>query len=701
VTPEQVLRLHIDGFNRALQQQDFVALEAIYSDNYMLVRPDGSVLNKEQVLKDLREQGLTFQTIALENPVVRILGSAAILTAESTTTSSRNGKSAQAHFRLVAVYAQEADAIRLVHFQSTMLPVGTSALQDQTNEPAPESVKDQAIGSSTTALPLTASRPDQIFPTLTTAQMDRVAAHGLRRAMRAGETLAHEGDTAMPFFAIVSGELEAVRPSGAIETLIVILRAGQFTGEVHTLSGRRGMARLRARTDGEVIQVPRDQLLALVQTDGELSEIVMRAFILRRVELQAQGVGDVTLVGSSHSADTLRIKEFLTRNGHPYTYIDVERDAEVQALLDHFRITVADTPVAICRGETVLRNPANEQLAKCLGFSLAVGQSQVRDLVIIGAGPSGLAAGVYGASEGLDVLLLETYSPGGQAGSSSRIENYLGFPAGVSGSELTARAYTQAQKFGAQMALAKATRLACERKPYVVELQDGSRIATRSIVIATGAQYSKLALDNAAALEGAGVYYGATFIEAQLCKGEEAIVVGGGNSAGQAAVYLAETTNHVYVLVRSGGLAETMSQYLVRRIEHNPKITLLPHTEIAALAGSKHLERVTWRNNQTGASETRSIPHLFIMTGAVPNTAWLDHCVALDSKGFVKTGPGLSPEDLATARWPLTRRPYLLETSLPGVFAAGDVRSGNVKRVASAVGEGSIAISFVHQFLRE
>jgi len=562
-------------------------------------------------------------------------------------------------------------------------------------------VKNEALGAPTPTLPLTVSRSDQIFPTLTTEQIDRIGAYGAMRAVRAGEVLAEQGDTPVPFFVILSGEVEAVRPSGAIETLITIFRAGQFTGEVNSLSGRRAMARLRARTDGKVIQLPRERLLALVQTDEELSEILMRAFILRRAELQAQGVGDVALVGSSHSADTLRIKEFLTRNGHPYTYIDVERDAEVQSLLDQFRISAADTPVVICRGKTVLRNPANELIAKCLGFNPALDQTQVRDLAIVGAGPSGLAAAVYGASEGLDVLLLETYSPGGQAGSSSRIENYLGFPAGVSGNELAGRAYTQAQKFGAQMVLAKATRLVCERKPYVVELQDGSRIPARAIIIATGAKYSKLPLENLAAFEGVGVYYGATFVEAQLCKGEDVIVVGGGNSAGQAAVFLAETTNHVYVLVRSDGLADTMSQYLIRRIEQNPNITLLPHTEIAAVAGEKHLQRVTWRDNHSGATETRDIPHLFIMTGAVPNTAWLENCVTLDSKGFVKTGPDLSPEELAAAHWPLTRRPYLLETSLPGVFAAGDVRYGNVKRVASAVGEGSIAISFIHLSLRE
>ena len=553
----------------------------------------------------------------------------------------------------------------------------------------------------TTPLPLTRSRAEQIFPVLTPAQIGRIAAIGRMHAISSGEVLVEQGDGATPFFVVVSGELEAVRPTSAAETLITVFRAGQFTGEVNTLSGRRALARLRVRQPGEVIELSRENVLALVQTDAELSEILMRAFILRRAELLTQGVSDVTLVGSSHSSDTLRIKEFLTGNGYPYTYIDLDRDADVQALLDRFRISTSDTPVLICRGETILRNPKNQQIAECLGFNQAVDETQVRDLIVIGAGPSGLAAAVYGASEGLDVLFLETHSPGGQAGSSSRIENYLGFPAGISGNELAGRAYTQAQKFGAQMLLANATRLICTQIPYVVELEDDTRIPARAIVIATGARYRKLALENLSRFEGVGVYYGATFVEAQLCSGEEVVVVGGGNAAGQAAVFLAESTKHVYVLIRSAGLADTMSRYLIRRIEETPAITLLPHTEIIALEGRDHLERLTWRNNQTGGTQEKDIPHVFVMTGATPNTDWLDGCVALDNKGFVKTGPDLSPEDLSIAHWPLARRPFLLETSLPGVFAAGDVRGGNVKRVASAVGEGSIAISFVHQVLRE
>ena len=555
--------------------------------------------------------------------------------------------------------------------------------------------------STTPALPLKSSRVEQIFPKLTPAQIRRIAAHGHMRAVQRGEVLVEQGDSTVPFFVVVSGEAEIVRPSGATETLITIHGPGQFSGEVNMLSGRRALFRMRVTQPGEVIEMDRQHMLALVQTDAELGEIVMRAFILRRVELVAAGIGDVVLVGSAHSAGTLRIKEFLMRNGHPYSYIDLERDPDVQYLLDGFHIAASDIPVVICRGQLVLRNPTNQQVADCLGFNQTIDQTQVRDLVIVGAGPSGLAAAVYGASEGLDVLVLETGSPGGQAGSSSKIENYLGFPTGISGQDLASRAYIQAEKFGAQMLIAKGTRLTCDRKPYTIEVENGARIPARTIVIATGAEYRRPPLKNLSRFEGAGVYYGATFVEAQLCSGEEVIVVGGGNSAGQAAVFLAETTKRVHMLVRSGGLAETMSRYLIRRIEETPNIELRLHTEIVELDGGDHLQSVRWRNNQTGQIEENNISHVFVMTGAAPNTPWLDGCVTLDAKGFIKTGTDLSAEELSAARWPLSRPPYLLETSLPGVFAVGDVRGGNIKRVASAVGEGSIAISFVHQVLQE
>jgi thioredoxin reductase (NADPH) len=418
------------------------------------------------------------------------------------------------------------------------------------------------------------------------------------------------------------------------------------------------------------------------------------------VELIAHGFGDVVLVGSNHAPGTLRIKEFLTRNGHPYAYLDLERDAGVQDLLDRFHVAVTDVPVLICRGEAVLRNPTNQRIAECLGFNDAIDHSHVRDLVVVGAGPAGLAAAVYGASEGLDVLVVETNAPGGQAGLSSRIENYLGFPMGISGQELAARAYTQAEKFGAHMIIATgARRLVCEATPYAIELDDGPRVPARTVIIATGAEYRRLALPNLARFEGAGVYYGATFVEAQLCRDEDVVVVGGGNAAGQAAVFLAQSARRVSMIVRADGLADSMSRYLIRRIEQNPTIVLHPRTEIVALEGGDHLERVRWRDAGTGRSETHEINHVFVMTGAVPSTAWLAGCVALDARGFIKTGPDLSPDDLAAAHWPLARAPYLLETSRPGVFAVGDVRGGNIKRVASAVGEGSIAVAFVQQVL--
>jgi thioredoxin reductase (NADPH) len=547
-------------------------------------------------------------------------------------------------------------------------------------------------------MPLPVPPNERLFPTLTAAQVARVAVHGRRRAVERGEVLVAAGSHAVPFFVVVSGELRA---SDAAETLIVAHQPGQFTGEANMLTGRRSIAQLRVAESGEVIELAREQLLALVQTDAELSEIFMRAFLLRRTELIARDFGDVVVIGSAHSAGTLGVREFLTRNGQPFHYIDLDRDATAQELLDRFHVTADEVPVLICRGDAVLRNPTNPQIADCLGFNDAIDQTTVSDLVVVGGGPAGLAAAVYGASEGLDVLVLESGSPGGQAGSSSRIENYLGFPTGISGLDLTARAYAQAQKFGARIMIAKAaTGLACDRQPYTVRIDGGSRVAARAVVIATGVEYRRPALENLSRLEGAGVYYGATPMEAQLCVGEEVVVVGGGNSAGQAAVFLAQTVRRVYLLVRGAGLADSMSRYLIRRIETNPSVVLLTDTEIVGLEGNGHLDRVRWRDQRTGGEETHDIRHLFLMTGAVPNTHWVERCLVLDDKGFIKTGPDLSRDELSAARWPLARPPYLLETSRPGVFAVGDVRGGNVKRVASAVGEGSIAVAFVHQFLR-
>jgi thioredoxin reductase (NADPH) len=553
-----------------------------------------------------------------------------------------------------------------------------------------------------TPLAATVSRPDRVFPTLTPAQIARIAPHGRRRAIAPGEVLVEVGQRPVPFFVVLSGEMQVLRPAEGTEALIVTHRAGQFTGEGTMLTGRRALARTRVSEAGEVVELDREQLLGLIQTDAELSDIFMRAFILRRIELIAGGYGDVVLIGSTHCAGTLRVKEFLTRNGHPFHYIDLDRDVDAQDLLDRFHVAAADVPVLICRGDAVLRNPSNRQIADCLGFNDAIDRTHVRDLVIVGAGPAGLAAAVYGASEGLDVLVLESNLPGGQAGSSSRIENYLGFPTGISGLDLTGRAYAQAQKFGAQVMVAKgAAKLACARPLYAVHLEDGGRIDARALIIASGAEYRKPALANLSQFEGAGVYYAASRMESQLCVGEEVVIVGGGNSAGQAAVFLTEAAKHVHLLVRKDGLAETMSRYLVRRIEEHPAITLRTRTELVALDGDRHLDRVQWRDSRTGVVETHDVRHVFMMTGAVPNTGWLDGCVALDGRGFIKTGPDLSPEELTTAGWPLARPPYLLETNRPGVFAVGDVRGGNIKRVASAVGEGSIAVAFVHQVLHQ
>ncbi len=551
------------------------------------------------------------------------------------------------------------------------------------------------------APPSSSERARHIYPILTPAQLARLAAHGRVRRVEAGEVLVRPGEIAARVFAVVSGRIDVVRPSAA-EQLVVSFGPGMFTGEVTLLAGRPGLAQIQAGAAGEAIEVGRDDLLALIQTDGELSEIFMRAFILRRLELINRNVSDVVVVGSTHCQGTLRVREFLTRNGHPHTMLDLDRDPSAQEALDRFHVTAADIPVVITCGGEALRNPSNQRIAEALGFNAAIDRTQVRDLVIVGAGPAGLAAAVYGASEGLDVLVVESTAPGGQAGASSKIENYLGFPTGVSGRDLAARATNQALKFGAQVMVGPgARRLACDQTPYAIEIGEGQRLPAHAVIIASGAEYRRLPIDNLARFEGAGVYYAATSMEAKLCAGEEVIVVGAGNSAGQAAVFLAETARRVHMVIRSAGLADTMSRYLIRRIEDHPAITRHVHTEIVSLEGNGHLERVGWRDNQTGRVEAHGIRHVFSMTGAVACSGWLDRCLALDDKGFIKTGQDLLPEDLAAARWPLARAPHLLETSLPGVFAIGDVRSGSLKRVASAVGEGSIAIAAVHRVLRE
>jgi thioredoxin reductase (NADPH) len=556
---------------------------------------------------------------------------------------------------------------------------------------------------STWPIPSALDASTQIFPELTHAQTERIRAASKLRKVEVGEILFKPGDSSVPFFVLLSASMEIVQPEFKGDKLIVTHRPGAFTGELSMISGQRCVVLGRITEAGEVLELSSEGLRSLIARDAELSEIIMRAFILRRLALITNNLGNVILMGSRHSAATLRLREFLGRNGLPYTYIDLDTDKMSQELLDRFSVKVEEVPVVICDGRSVLRNPSIHELADCLGLNLSIDGSQVRDVIIVGAGPSGLAAAVYAASEGLDTLLIETEAPGGQAGSSSKIENYLGFPTGVSGQELASRALTQAQKFGAKMLVARSvTRLNCDHRPYQVFLDDGGALSTRAIVIATGAQYNKPKIANLTAFEGQGIYYGATYIEAQLCSDEEVIVVGGGNSAGQAAVFLSQTASKVHMLVRSSGLAETMSRYLIQRIAENPAIDLHLNTEIVGLDGDTRLECVRWIDKKTGEISTHAIRHVFIMAGASPRTEWLRGCVVMDKNGFILTGRDLegSAADIAF-HWPLVRGPLMLETSLPGVFAVGDVRAGNVKRVASAVGEGAISVSLVHRALAE
>jgi thioredoxin reductase (NADPH) len=543
----------------------------------------------------------------------------------------------------------------------------------------------------------------QTFPILTEAQIDRLRPYGHVRKVEAGEILFDIGATVLPFFVMLSSTLEIVQPDFSGERRIVTHVPGEFTGEIAMISGQRSLVRGRVGEPGEVLEIDSDALRSVLAREAELSDIFMRAFILRRLALISGNMSSLALLGSRYSAQTLRLREFLTRNSYPYNFIDLDADKSSQEILDRFNVTVDEIPVVICSARNVLRNPTVQKLADCLGFNASIIETTVRDVIIVGAGPSGLAAAVYAASEGLDALVIESDSPGGQASSSSKIENYLGFPMGLSGQELAQRATAQAQKFGAKMMIARTVvSVNCDRRPYEVVLDDGNKMHTRSIVISTGAAYNKPAIANLEGFVGQGIYYDATYMEAQLCGDEEVIVIGGGNSAGQAAVFLSQTASKVHMLVRSGELSSTMSRYLIQRIEENPAIDLHFHTQIEALDGESHLERITWKNNSKGESCTHNIRHVFVMAGASPRTEWLKGCVALDEKGFILTGRDLdaAPPNGYPA-WTLSRRPQMLETSLPAVFAVGDVRSGNVKRVASAVGEGAIAIHLVHRALAE
>ena len=555
--------------------------------------------------------------------------------------------------------------------------------------------------SAPTPIPLTlAPREEQVFPKLTAEQIARVAAHGRRRRVQAGEVLIKAGQQHFPFFVVTEGQLEGVSSTGMTEELIRTLDVGQFTGELNLLTGRRGLATIRVTKPGEVIEVKRDDLLALIQTDAELSEIFMKAFILRRVELIDRGFGDVVLLGSSYSAETLRIQEFLSRNAHPYTYIDLDRDSAAQQFLDRFHVSAEDVPVVICRGQTTLRNPTNTEIADCVGFNQDIDATKMRDVVIIGAGPAGLGAAVYAASEGLDVLMIEANAPGGQAGSSMRIENYLGFPSGITGQELATRAFSQAEKFGAQMIIAKgATHLGCDRRPYAIEIDNGTRVVARTVILATGAEYRGLPIENIASFNGAGVYYYAPMSEAFSYRDGDIFIVGGANSAGQAAMYFSKFARQVTMLVRGNSLSDTMSQYLENQIAATKNIEVKLNSRVIAVEGADRCETLTIQNNKTVSTETVPASALLIYAGAVPRTEWLAGMVERDAQGYLISGQHLMLDGKRPTGWTVDRDPFYLETSVPGIFVAGDVRHRSAKGVTSGVGEGAMAVKLVHQYL--
>lgn len=534
------------------------------------------------------------------------------------------------------------------------------------------------------------AREAQIFPKFSAEMSARVAAYGSEERVAAGTLLFERGQRRVDFFLVLDGGVAilAVGDEGRSE-VIALHGPNEFTGDVDQFTDRQILVSARAATDSRLVRIRLADFRRMIGAESDISEIVMRAFILRRVGLIRHAQGGVVLIGPRRDADTLRIQRFLTRNAYPHRLLDFEEDPDAEGFVECFSLRADRLPVVIS-GDQVLHNPSTALLADELGLIEQIDPDRVHDVIVVGAGPAGLAAAVYGASEGLDTLMIEAIAPGGQAGTSSKIENYLGFPTGISGEALAGRAQVQAQKFGARIAVARAaTALDCDARPYRVTLDDGSRVAARAVVIATGARYRTLSVPGYERFEGQGIHYAATAMESQLCSGEPAIVVGGGNSAGQAAVFLAQGASHVHVLVRSRGLAATMSDYLIRRIEASDRITLHTQCEITALAGDSALREVEWTDRATG--ETTRVParNIFVMIGAAPNTAWLGDCLALDASGFVRTGYDEQGRALDS--------PFA--TSRPGVFAVGDVRSGSVKRVASGVGEGSVVVQAVHRYL--
>jgi thioredoxin reductase (NADPH) len=535
------------------------------------------------------------------------------------------------------------------------------------------------------------AREAQTFPRLPPEAAARVAAYGAEERLAEGAMLFTRGERSVDFFLVLEGAVEIFDTDEAGRPNVFTVHGDrQFTGEIDLFNDRAILVSGRARAGTRVVRVRRADFHRMVAAETDIGETIMRAFILRRVGLIRHQQGGVVLVGPGHGGDTLRIQRFLTRNGYPHRLFDTETEADAAGFLAGFEVGAEELPVIVLGAGEVLRNPPNHALADALGLTEDFSGGEVFDLAVVGAGPAGLAAAVYGASEGLRTVVVEQLAPGGQAGTSSRIENYLGFPTGISGQALAGRAFLQAQKFGARLAVSRPVeRLDCEATPYVLRLEGEGRLRARAVVIATGARYRKLDLPENERYEGNGIHYAATAVEAKLCRNEEVVVVGGGNSAGQAAVYLSGHAAHVHLLVRGKGLVATMSDYLIQRITGSSRITLRPFTEIVALEGEGALRHVTWRNRQDGTTERRAIANVFVMIGAQPNTDWLRGCVELDKGGFVRTGVDAEGRALAS--------PFV--TSVPGVYAVGDVRSGSVKRVASGVGEGSVVVQAIHAFL--
>ena len=534
---------------------------------------------------------------------------------------------------------------------------------------------------------------DGAYPRLSEGQLERLAAAGERVRTSEGEFLFREGDDQYDFFVVLSGRVAITQGSLPDLRLIAIHGPGRFLGELGLLTGQHALFSATVAEAGEVLRVPVERVRERVVQDPGLGDLILRAFIQRREILIDLGAG-LKLIGSCYSPDTRRLLEFLARNRVPHRWIDLEADTGAEALLRELGIPPEQTPVVIWNGE-VLRNPSNGELARALRLSEPEAAGEVCDVVVVGAGPAGLAAAVYGASEGLGTVALEGVAAGGQAGTSSRIENYLGFPAGLSGAELAERARLQAEKFGARLTIpAEAVALRAENGHHVVELDDGNSVAAHTVVVATGARYRKLPVPGLDRFEGRSVFYAATHVEARVCAGDPVAVVGGGNSAGQAALFLAQYASVVHLIVRDDSLDVNTSRYLADRIEHAPSIEVLLSAEVREPLGDETLEGVIVEERPTGERRELAARALFVFVGAKPHSDWLGAQLALDAKGFVLTGRD------AEAAWSGTgRRPLMLETSRPGVMAAGDVRAGSIKRVASAAGEGSMAISIVHEHL--